>query len=251
MRPPNRRRLPLVTALLVALVALSGCTAVGLGGGAPYDGVPTAEEVEAGHAAALREAGSFTYNGSTTVNASFVEVTSDTVARVELDPATLLVDSGTGETTVSLYAPAEGTAYVRTRSGSTVRYERADGASTPNVSRLLSPPVADLSSSFDFAANGTAEVDGTRTYVYEANASTVNGSATGPLGEALARAEQTEISITLYVRSDGLVKRVDYEVVLTGFGEPARLSAVVTYEDVGSTTVEPPSWLAEAETATA
>ncbi|MFC7098647.1 DUF7537 family lipoprotein [Halobaculum marinum] len=245
MRAGTQRSLWLAAGLAL-LVALAGCT----GGGAPYDGAPSAEEVEQGHEEALRDAGSFTYNQTVTVNASFVQVTSNTSAAVELDPDTYLYRSQTGDSTVEVYAPADGQPYVRSQSGSTIRYDRAENDSVPNASRFASPPLDDLASDFDFAANGTAQVDGEQTYVYEANLSTLNESAVGPIGEALADADATDATVAVYVRSDGLVKRVAYDFVVEGFGEPARFSLTLTYEDVGSTTVAEPSWLEEAQSAT-
>ena len=149
-----------------------------------------------------------------------------------------------------MYAPADDRPYVRTQAGSTIRYERAENESVPDASGFTTPPVAELAGAFNFSANGTAEIDGTQAYVYEANVSTLNESAVGPIGEALADAEATDATVEVYVRSDGLVKRVDWTLVVEGFGEPTRLSVTVTYEDVGSTTVAEPSWLEEARSAT-
>ena len=235
-----------IAAALALLVVLAGCT----GGGAPYEGAPSAEQVEAGHEEALREAGSYTYNQSVSVNGSLIDVTSNTTAAVELDPETYVWTQETDDRSLAIYAPADDRPYVRTQTGSTIRYERADNESVPNVSAFATPPLAELSDGFDFAANGTAQVDGERTYLYEANLSTLNESAVGPVGEALAEADATDASVDVYVRSDGLVKRVDWTVVVEGFGDPTRLSLTLTYEDVGSTTVEEPSWLAEAESTT-
>lgn len=245
MRARTRRSLPIAVGLAL-LVVLAGCT----GGGAPYEGAPSAEQVEQSHEEALRDAGSYTYNQTVTVNASIVEVTSNTTAAVELDPEAYLLQSQTGEGRFAVYAPADDRPYVRSQFGDTITYERGENESVPNASRFVTPPVSDLSSSFDFTANGTTEVDGTTTYVYEANLSTLNESAVGPVGESLAEAEATNATVTVYVRSDGLVKRLDYEFVVEGFGSPARLSLTLTYEDVGSTTVDEPSWLEEARTAT-
>ncbi|WP_284014177.1 DUF7537 family lipoprotein [Halobaculum litoreum] len=245
MRAGTRRSL-WIAAGLALLVALAGCT----GGGAPYESAPSAEEVEAGHEEALREAGSFTYNQSVSVNGSLFDVTSDTTAAVDLDGDAYLVETRTGDSGVAVYAPGGERPYVRTQSGNTIRYERGENGSVPNASRFVAPPLSELSDSFEFAANGTAQVDGTRTYVYEANLSTLNESAVGPVGEALAEAEATDATVRVYLRSDGLVKRVRYAFVVDGFGEPTRLSLTLTYEDVGSTTVDEPSWLSEAESAT-
>ena len=240
------RRSLWIAAGVALLVVLAGCT----GGGAPYDGPPSAETVENGHEEAIRDAGSYTYNQTVAVNGSVIDVTSTTTAAVELDPKTYVWERETGDGSLSVYAPADDRPYVRTQAGSTIRYERAENESVPNASGFTTPPVAELAGTFNFSANGTAQVDGTRTYVYEENVSTLNESAVGPIGEALADAEATDATVEVYVRSDGLVKRVDWQLVVEGFGDPTRISLRITYEDVGSTTVEEPSWLAEAESAT-
>ncbi|QZP37840.1 DUF7537 family lipoprotein [Halobaculum magnesiiphilum] len=240
------RRSLWIAAGVALLVVLAGCT----GGGAPYDGPPSAEDVEDGHEEAIRDAGSYTYNQTVSVNGSVIDVTSNTTAAVELDPETYVWEQETGDGSLSVYAPADDRPYVRTRAGNTIRYDRPENESVPNVSGFTTPPVAELAGAFDFSANGTAQVDGTRTYVYEANVSTLNESAVGHVGEALADAEATDATVEVYVRSDGLVKRVDWQVVVEGLGEPTRLSVTITYENVGSTTVEEPSWLEEAKSAT-
>ncbi|MFC7068353.1 DUF7537 family lipoprotein [Halobaculum lipolyticum] len=241
------RRSLWIAAGVALLVVLAGCTG---GGGAPYEEPPSAEQVEAGHEEALRDAGSYTYTQSVRVNGSFVDVTSNTTAAVELDPETYRWRQETGDGSLEIYAPADDRPYVRTQAGSTIRYERADNDSVPNASAVATVPLSDLSEGFDFTANGTAQVDGERTYLYEANLSTLNESAVGPIGEAFADADATEATVDVYVRSDGLVKRVDWTFVVEGFGEPTRLSLTLAYEDVGSTTVEEPSWLEEAQSAT-
>ncbi|MFC6785460.1 hypothetical protein ACFQFH_05895 [Halobaculum halobium] len=240
------RRSLWIAAALALLVALAGCTA----GGAPYEGAPTAEEVEAGHEDALRDAGSYTYTQTVSVNGSFVDLTSNVTAAVETDPETYLVTQETGDGSVSVYHPSDDRPYVRTQAGNTIRYERADNESIPGADAFATPTLTELSSGFNFSANGTAQVDGEETYVYEANLTTLNESAVGPIGETLAEADSTEATIQVYVRADGLVKRVSYELVVEGFGDPTRLTLTSTYEDVGSTTVDEPSWLSEAESAT-
>jgi hypothetical protein len=129
------------------------------------------------------------------VNGSFIEVTSNTTAAVEADPETYRWRQETGDGSVSVYAPADGRPYVRTQAGNTIRYDRPENESLPDAGGLVTPPLSDLAGAFNFSANGTAEVDGTRTYVYEANASTLNDSAVGPIGEALAEAESTDATI--------------------------------------------------------
>jgi hypothetical protein len=46
------------------------------------------------------------------------------------------------------------------------------------------------------------------------------------------------------------VRRVDWQFVVEGVGEPVGLSLTTTYENVGSTTVDEPLWLDEARSAT-
>jgi hypothetical protein len=242
---PWKRALAAVS-LAVALT-LAGC----VGTAAPYEGSPSPETVEANHEQALRDAGSFTYRSAVNADAGIVTVSANTTAAVELSPDAQSITVNSTGTNYALYAPPEGQAYQRVTAGDTVSYERVDNESVPNASQWVTPPLANVTRAYDFSPNGTEQVGGERTWVYEANTSTLNESTAGPLAEALADREVTNTTIRLYVRSDGLVKRLSYRTVATIAGSEVSVTARVEYTDVGSTRVAEPSWLGDARSVTA
>lgn len=239
----RRSTATLSVVVLAVLVALAGCT----GGGAPYGESPSPEKVEQQHASALREAGSFTYNSQVRADAAVVDLSTNVTAAVELDPNTRLVRVNSSELSSVLYVPPSGQPYSRSIEGETVEYERVSNESVRNVSRYIHPPLANLTRSYDFARAGTATVAGQKTWVYRANATTLNESTAGPLAETISELETLNTTIRLYVRSDGLVKRVSYHVDATVLSEEISLTYRVTYTDVGSTDVTAPSWLDQAK----
>lgn len=228
---------------LVVVAALAGC----LGAGAPYEGSPPPEQIEQRHVDALRGAGSFTYRARLDANASVAQFSTNVTAAVQYDPASRLVEVNTSQASESRYVPPEGPAYGRVVAGDSVTYRRLDAASIQNVSRYERPPLSNLTRAYDFERAGTATVDGEKTWVYRANATTLNESAVGPVGEAASQLENVHTTIRLYVRSDGLVKRLQYRVDATVMGRDLSLTYRVTYTDVGSTAVTAPDWLDEAK----
>lgn len=239
----RHRSLSLGVVTLAILVALAGC----LGGGAPYKQSPPPEKVEQKHTTALRDAGSFIYNSHTSTDAAIIERSANVTAAVELDPSTRLVRVTESGDTSALYVPPNGQPYSREVDGDTVEYDRISNDSVRNVSRYMQPPLENLTRSYTFARNGTTTIGGQKTWVYRANASTLNESTAGPIAETVSELENVNTTITLYIRSNGLVKRVSYRASATVAGQSVSLTYRLTYTDVGSTDVTEPSWLDEAK----
>lgn len=230
--------------LLVALTVLAGCTSSSLsplGESQPYETPLNATEVEQGHAAALEDAGSATVLfqmdssfGDTSAGASNATIAVDFESGAMY--ATANVSFGTTET---YYAP-DGTGYTRFKSGDQVQYERV--SEKPNVSDLTSVDFEQLTQELNFSANGTATVDGEKTWVYEAQNSTDFGEFGGE-GEGATM----NVSATLYITSDGLVKQMAVATDGGAGDTTVSFSLTQTYTKVGSTTVEEPDWLDEAK----
>ncbi|MFC7046445.1 hypothetical protein ACFQH6_14455 [Halobacteriaceae archaeon GCM10025711] len=233
-----------VAALLVlATVVLAGCTGLP-GGGAPYETPLNGTEMDARHTAALQDAGSYTYDSTT--NTTLFDQSTNVNATVKMDREanTTLVtaDSAFGE--MAVYVPPDGPGYQRLGTGSDARYERLD--ERPNVSRFTGTDFANLTTRYEFAQNGTTTLDGETVWVYEANETNVTETA---FADEINRS--TNVSIRLYAREDGLVTRTDAHLTVdTPIGTQS-FAIVRTYTAVGETTVEEPSWVADAKERTA
>lgn len=80
-----------------------------------------------------------------------------------------------------------------------------------------------------------------------ASATQVNESGTVSL--QLGNVTVTDASGTMLVDDDGIVRQLRYEVELDENGESVTYVAVLSFSDIGETTVTPPEWTTEAENA--
>lgn len=232
-------------AVLVILVVTAGCLA------APGVDDASAAELDASTAAAeheqaLETAGSYTYTveasatldgqsaGTSTITAA-VDIEADR-ARVEseslLGPVTAYVENGSVYQRIGTEEP---------------RYQTAD--SDVEAAEVVSSDVAAVVSNHTFAPNGTASVNGERVRTYEANSTGENATLRQDLGDGIV-VETVEASLS--VNDDGVVVRQQVVAAVSIEGEQSvgTYTRTVTYTDVGSTTVERPSWLDDAREAT-
>lgn len=250
---------------VVALLALAGCSDAGLDGIDPAaggaDGTPTPEgrvyELPASgetladaHDAALRAAGSFTAETNVTSRDPDEGLALTVVATtaVDLDAGTVLLHADVGGgTEQSVYVDPEGTAYQRTTTAAGgATYGRLETA--PDVTSLYRLPVAPLVDESTLAYVGRDRVDGVPVSVYEV---TELESLVDPAGIGTAAEVDTDslrsFEVRLMISSEGLVRQLFYHVELELDGSTRALTMRVTYRDVGTTTVDPPDWLDEAQ----
>lgn len=230
---------------LVLVVATAGCTAGP--GGPPYASPLDAATVAAGHRAALDDAGSYTVvvNSSATFLGKSMPGTSIRAA-VDGHANRGLVTAATAIGNVSTYVD-DGTVYQRLVAGTT-QYQVANRS--VDLRELFDPHVEGPVANVTFVANGTTTLGGERVWVYRANATGPNATLDQPIVSGVTT---SAVDTVLYVRSDGLVRRaVTNATVADSEGNRyGTYVSSVTYERVGSTTVDPPAWIAAARNATA
>ncbi|MFB6079308.1 MAG: hypothetical protein ABEJ80_10070 [Halarchaeum sp.] len=212
----NRRIALLVAAC--ALVALAGCSAPV---SQPHDSPVNGTQVVADHEAVLHDAGSFTVNVTLAGTSGNGRTVQSQTVRADLDTGAYRLTRSANGVTQSAYV-SDGAAYVRTSDGDRTVYAKRDVPANQTAETVLEGSVLRRLASGEFAANGTTTVNGERVYRYEATTSGTQGNTT----------------TTAFVRSDGLVVRVDYAVRTDGNA----LDATVTYTDVGETDPRP-DWL--------
>ncbi|GGL24831.1 hypothetical protein GCM10009037_05440 [Halarchaeum grantii] len=223
---------------VVALVALAGCSAMSGGGGQPYETPVNGSQMEAQHASALEEAGSFTYH--LTVNASSAETTSttqDLTAKVDLDSGAYALSTSSAFGDATVYADGNGTAYTRINSSTGVLY-RQGSAFDVDATQFSRLGAENLTERANVTYEGTSTLDGetVHTYVAHVNAS-AGADASGTVGGLSAEAS-ANATARFDVRPDGLVKRVHYTVNAS----QRSVDVTMRYTDVGSTDPTPP-WL--------
>ena len=265
------RRRDAAAALLVVCIVLAGCTG-GTGGArttpaaettetvtttdsttAETTTPPTSERLAADHAAALAAADNFTLRWSASLSAESAN---------ETDPASMnyaaFVDVATGEllhrensfgvSTTTTYVSASGETYQRTDvpSANAVEYQRPfrDYAAADYRNDSLDS----LLGAFEFEADGTTTLDGERVQVY-AVASLDRVRNPDANVTRFDPEKITAFEVHLYVAESGLVKRLTLSSEAEIDGETRTFTHRIEYEDVGSTSVESPSWLDEAKEA--
>lgn len=226
----TRRAIAAVGALVV-LGVLGGC--LGLGGGDD-------------------QVGPATFDGSSLDEHRQALVSADTYTVVRTDSGgvateqTIRVDRAENVVRQEIRAHGiEQVSYV-TSARTYTRARNTEGTVQYNVSgRPARPPgertVADLlPDDVGFERVGTTTVDGTRVATFEDVYSADVGPTRTPPGD-----RSDAFSATVFVRDDGLVKRLNVtrETGLT------RVQTTLTFTDLGSTTVREPDWLDEARQA--
>lgn len=251
---------------VAVLLVFAGCSAGGDGGGttaapettgtAPgdtttatdtepvYDSPLDAATVAENHESAIRDAGTFTLvstSNQTQGDQSF-GVTSSIAA--DLETGEYFSRQNANSRIVETYGFGNGTAYQRLElSENETRYVVPQQST--NTSQLATGNIRSFVNAFAFDHVGTESVDDTSTHVYEASGfEDLNQSASG-FGD-LSEENVTSIDARVYVTDDGLVKQFEYSVSVSTENGEATVGVQQRYTDVGSTTVEQPSWLDEA-----
>lgn len=272
-------------AALVLVVLLTGCAGIvaGLPGTAPPPYTETGAalngtDLRGAHLASLEDAGSFG-SASTLVlegeeHAFAVNRSAAVDARANRSLATVRVDSDAVD--------GEGLAVARYTNGSTTyrrvaiegdqsSITRFDAATEPYDDGLLAVrPVdgaeaahADLVErvvdDVEWTMVGVERYDGGWVTRYEASGpenvsaldSTAMVEAEGDATDGTGLPETFDLDVrsvnaTLLVSPDGIVRRFSVHAVGNAAGHPAGLTLTFETDDVGSTTVEAPSWVAEA-----
>lgn len=256
-------RIRLLTLLVVATVALAGCTS-----GGPDTATPTdtsvapggSDELSVGAADdRLRDAGSFTTDWSYTVTDVDGTTTSvNDTYRVDLDSnrsyERLSTAGPAGETTVETYI-AGGTSYTRVGTAGGAYYQASD--QPPDVFETATGRASgfygDLEEDATFAGTETFDGDTVSRYEYrddeawEAYSSGLNSAAFS----ASENVTITDFEIAVLVDEDGIGRLTTFTVSgETDDGTAVSAEWRYSVTDIGSTTVEEPDWLDEAQAET-
>lgn len=241
--------------LVVALVAVAGCAggsgpaASGADGPSddPIHETPLdAEAVADAHVDALSDAGSYTIQSDATQSTSAQNRTVETSGEVrgDLSSGAVFSRTETSQRTVELYADGDGTAYQRFVVGNQTQYQNAAGQAG-NATQYARGTVASFVGLFDFAYEGTEDVDGETVHVYDAaDAASLNTSA--PAFGQLNESNIDAASATLHVRDDGVVTMAGYNVTVTFQGATQSIETTQCFTGIGETDVAAPDWLDEA-----
>jgi hypothetical protein len=274
---------------MVVMVGLAGCVGTGMASqftkpqpytetGADLNGTDLSET----HRAGLREAGSFqrttvvdfqTEEHALHVNRSAaVEQAANRSQSTSRYNSTALEGDGFLSTTYS----NENATYRRLAVDvGNQRVTRYDAASPPYTDGVLtvSPVTASEATQADLIGTTVDDVEWTQRGVkrydgewvtrYEAAGSENFSDVSSPVLDA-GRTDETDrsavpeeldvdvrsINATLLVGPDGVVRRLDLRAVGTTGGQSIEMRLAVSTEDVGTTTVEQPDWLDEAQSRT-
>ena len=256
----TRKRL-LTVALVGLFVASAGCAQIpGMGGGDGGDGGSSdiaaytesgdeldGETVSSDHAAALEETDSFTYEVTFEAadGESSLSIDAHVEADTESDEAYSVQESNfLGNQTAYKYTSGNATYEKTVREGDeeNAQYTTSEDGAVEPVNTTPSFQ-ASLVDGLEWSQEGTEELNGVGVTRYE---STGVANVTALVGAGTDAGNVTNVSATMLVDADGVVRRYDltYTVV------EADSETTVTYEvettDVGSTSVEEPDWLDEA-----
>lgn len=254
----GRRSLAVVTALLVLL---AGCSAFGTGvpnsdsAGTTEAGVDASEtpiyepplnttEVAVDHVVALRKAGSFTYHSTVAISNPAMNATMEygRIAHVEMDTGEMLVtrkDPGPGTQTIYLDR-ANNTTYIKTVEDSATVYNVTNGSF--DTSRYAINGVPRFLDMFNLTYDGLTTLKGQEVYKYSADSPEQVASLSGVAGADSAKSISS-IEANLYITKDGIIKQLDYSMVLeTGEGNNHSINATTSYGGFGQMAVTPPSW---------
>lgn len=272
MRDTAVRRVGLTVAVAL-LVTLAGCSGLGLGGDGtgPGDGTGagdgygvSGDELEGttladSTAAGVESAGTYTTEQSSTVVGSqqgtefITEAT--TTTRVDFDAGqgfresqqTQTSGNRSQEVASAVYTDGD-TSYRQRMAGGNVTYDTQEGESTglggvrPVNVTAFDQNYAPIIDGMAWEQDGTEQTDGTTVTAY---------TATGVENQSqLGLGQDTTIdgvSGSLLVDGDGIIRGISLDYDIESGESTTSLDAEITLTDVGSTDVEEPEWLSEAQ----
>lgn len=156
--------------------------------------------------------------------------------------------SPTGNGSIVVYTDGN-TSYQRINSSRGVSYSVQTGTGfqiQPVNTTAYTQNYTGLTDAFEYEANGTTTVDGTTVVRYDSTNLTDASVFVGTNSNATV----SNSSNTLYVDDDGVVRRVDLSYTVSSEAGSSRIDLTSTLTDVGSTSVEEPGWLDEAQNST-
>lgn len=243
--------------MVALLIGLAGCNT---GGGAPepMDELDGAELNNATNAA-VQEAGSYTTSTESEFVASGSEGETRSTARSTtkvdfenergLRTSSQSISGPTIEQSSETVVYTDGDrSYRRQNSSRGVTYDNQEGEPSgfgdirPVNVTGYNQNFTFLTEAFEFEPNGTATVDGTETRRYDSTNLTNSGAFSGPGDATVASA-----SSTVYLGTNNAVRQITLEYTLESEGQTSRTSVTLTVTDLGSTTVEEPDWLDQAQ----
>lgn len=252
-------RRSVLVVMIALLIGLAGCNTGGTGGApAPMDELDGAELNNA-TSDAVQDAGSYT----TTTDSELVANSSQGQARSTATSTTKVDfqnERGLRTASQSISSPSldqaseravytdGNTSYRRQNSSQGVTFDNQEGEPSgfgdirPVNVTGFNQNFTFLTDAFEFEPNGTATVDGTETRRYDSTNLTDNS--------AFARSGDTTVqsaSSTVYLGSNNAVRQITLEYTLESDGQTSRTSVTLAVTDLGSTTVEEPDWLAQAQ----
>jgi hypothetical protein len=256
-----------LAAVVALLVATAGCSGLGLGGdstgegygvnGEELDGATLAESTAEG----VESAGSYTAEQSSTVAGSQqgTEFTTEatTTTRADFDAGQGLRESQQTQTSgdrsqqVTSTVYTDGNTSYRQRSvGGNVTYDTQEGAPDglggvrPVNITAFDQNYAPIIDGLAWEEDGTEQTDSTTVTAYAATG-VENESQLGLGGDATVE----EVNGSLLVDGNGLVRAVSFDYSIETAESTTSLDATIALTDVGSTEVEEPEWLSEAQSA--
>lgn len=169
---------------------------------------------------------------------------------IHADMAGITGDDPNGTMTIDLYVSPDGTAYQRSSFGGVVQYQQV---STENYNLSTYLTAMDATAELDpeasnFTYKGTTTVDGETLHIYAV--SDLNQLYVPTDAATTAQFDTDSITVfdlRLLVDDAGVVREMTYDVELTEADSVMRLQFELHYTDIGTTVVEEPEWVSEAE----
>jgi hypothetical protein len=197
------------------------------------------------HEGALKRAGNFRYNIVTYYRiGNATNVTSETDAMVDLDTRTMSVLQTNDGVTKETYVDESGTGYTQLIDRG-ISYSRPDPSVTKS-SRYTNPSYLWLET-LEFSYAGQ-RFDGGRWYsIYQVNDVDEAGKRIPMPGVGFRRSQVRDVDVEAKIRSDGLIKRIDYRIEGRSGGSTRVYKFSIKYSRLGITNVEQPRWLGTAK----
>ena len=251
----SNTRLIALTAAIALLVLAAGC-AGSLNGGSEggYDANGTeldGETLTNQTATAVESSGSYSLNSTATITGERQDqtVTSQTDEQRQVDfesdtglrssERTLSSNESTQSIAVVVYTNGS-TSYRQQESGGEVSYDVQEGgytgagSTTPVNTTGFAQNYTGFVDEFGWERNGTETVDGVTVTRYTATQNGTSDAIQDPSGHLL-------------VDSDGVVREVSLAYTISQAGSPTNIELNIVLDDIGSTTVEEPGWVSDAQ----